>query len=82
MEQPDRSLSELAQQLSGLIPVRDQPVTHQCVCLLIHRGDEGEIRDKCHAHSSSPDAPFCVDCERAGHPDLHEQAWERAVKKP
>ena len=82
MEQPDRSLSELAQQLSGLIPVRDQPVTHNCVCLLIHQTPQGEVRDKCFAHASSPDSPFCHDCEMAGHPQLHEQAWERVVKRP
>ena len=80
MEQPESSLSELAQQLSG--PRREQQVTHNCVCLLIHQTPQGEVRDKCFAHASSPDSPFCWDCENAGHPQLHEQAWERVVKKP
>ena len=76
-------------------PVREEPLAHQCVCLLVHQqanpemGADGtvgvvlrRVQDKCYAIVSDPDSPFCTMCETAGHPNLHEQAAERVVKRP
>jgi hypothetical protein len=84
MEEQPRSLSE---------PVREKPLSHQCVCLLLHPGQPVEVtpgvivstpalRDKCYAVVDDPDSPFCSLCEQAGHPDLHTQAAERVVRRP
>ncbi len=73
MEEQPRSLSE---------PVRETPLAHQCVCLLIHQTPSGDLRDKCYAVVGDPDSPFCLSCEEAGHPDAHAQAAERVVRRP
>jgi hypothetical protein len=58
-------------------PVRQEPVTHQCVCLLHYERESGgkttTVRDKCHEMVDSPDQAFCDECERDDHHLLHNQ---------
>lgn len=46
-------------------PTRDQPPTHQCVCLI----GTWTIGDRCAAIIDNPDQAFCDECEDYGHPD-------------
>ena len=61
-------------------PLRETPLAHQCVCLILHQTVAGEMRDKCFANVEDPDSPFCPDCEQAGHPELHEQAAGKVMR--
>lgn len=53
-------------------PVREEPVQHICVCLLIQTIDGGEnhgktTQDKCHQVIGNPDQAFCDDCMDSEH---------------
>jgi hypothetical protein len=58
-------------------PVRQEPVTHQCVCLLRYEqesdGETTTITDKCSREVSSPDQAFCDGCEELAHHLLDTQ---------
>jgi hypothetical protein len=58
-------------------PVRQEPVTHQCVCLLRYEQDENTtVTDKCSREVASPDQAFCDECEATGHHLLDTQMGE------
>jgi hypothetical protein len=58
-------------------PVRQEPVTHQCVCLLRYEresgGETSTVTDKCTREVESPDQAFCDGCEDEGHHLLDTQ---------
>lgn len=62
-------------------PVRAEPVTHQCVCVLLQEpvtvdGVTTTITDKCSRTVSSPDQAFCDGCEELNHHLLDTQRGE------
>ena len=50
---------------------RQDPTTHKCTCILVHKLEDGrEIRDACEAKVyDDPDNPFCEFCEASRHPE-------------
>lgn len=59
-------------------PTREEPVAHECICLLVEEVvyEEGETKqalDKCHAKIYNPDQAFCDDCEYSNHPTYENQ---------
>ena len=62
-------------------PLRETPVAHACVCLLLYPKfgvdpttnqvvNLPPVESRCTGMVSDPDSPFCKSCEEAGHPDL------------
>jgi len=67
----------LKKELATVVPIREEPKPHMCVCLLIMQRVSGGlvqiIKDKCHALVDNPDQPFCEHCEDAEHPSRPNQ---------